>query len=82
MLKRINRYLKNFKNDLDKLQKYQYNITHGIDYLFNEEEDCHKPKEVKSAFDGSYVLYEGKGDKDSKLSIDQYFDIIRHYLKD
>ena len=23
-----------------------------------------------------------KGDKDSKLSIDQYFDIIRHYLKD
>ena len=82
MLKRINRYLKNFKNDLDKLQKYQYNITHGIDYLFNEEDDYYKPKEVKSAFDGSYVLYEGKGDKDSKLSIDQYFDIIRHYLKD
>ena len=82
MLKRINKYLKNFKNDLDKLQKYQYNITHGIDYLFNEEDDYYKPKEVKSAFDGSYVLYESKGDKDSKLSIDQYFDIIRHYLKD
>ena len=30
VLKRINRYLKNFKNDLDKLQKYQYNITQGI----------------------------------------------------
>ena len=49
---------------------------------FNEDEDCYKPKEVTSAFDGSYVLYEGKGDKDSKLSIDQYFDLIRHYLKD
>ena len=82
MLKKINRYLKNFKNDLDKLQKYQYNITHGIDYLFNEEDDYYKPKEVKSAFDGSYVLYESKGDKDFKLSIDEYFDIIRHYLKD
>ena len=49
-----NKYLKNFKNDLDKLQKYQYNITHGIDYLFNEEEeeDYYKTKEVESAFDG------------------------------
>ena len=53
VLKRINKYLKNFKNDLDKLQKYQYNITHGIDYLFNEEEeDYYKTKEVESAFDG------------------------------
>ena len=82
VLKRINRYLKNFKNDLDKLQKHQYNTTHGIDYLFNEEEDYYKPKELKSTFDGSYVLYESKGDKDFKLSIDEYFDIIRHHLKD
>ena len=65
VLKRINRYLKNFKNDLDKLQKYQYNITHGIDYLFNEEDDYYKPKEVKRAFNGSYVLYESNGDKDA-----------------
>ena len=55
VLKRINRYLKNFKNDLDKLQKYQYNITHGIDYLFNEEDDYYKPKEVKSSFHG--IMY-------------------------
>ena len=82
VLKRINRYLKNFKNDLDKLQKYQYNITHGIDYLFNEEDDYYKPTEIKSAFDGSYVLYESKGDKDNNLSIDEYFDIIRPYLRD
>ena len=41
VLKRIDKYLKNFKNDLNKLQKYQYNITHGLDYLLNEfnEED-------------------------------------------
>ena len=41
MLKNIDKYLKNFKNDLEKLQKYQDNITYGLDYLFNElnEED-------------------------------------------
>ena len=66
VLKNIDKYLKNFKNDLEKLQKYQHNITYGLDYLFNEldEVDYYEPKEVKSAFDGSYVLYESKGDKD------------------
>ena len=82
VLKRINKYLKNFKNDLDKLQKYKYNITHGIDYLFNEEDDYYKPKEVKRAFDGGYVLYESRGASDGRLSIDEYFNIIRPYLKD
>ena len=36
----------------------------------------------ESAFDGSYVLYESRGDEDSKLAIYEYFDIIRPYLKD
>ena len=73
---------KNFKKDLDKLQKYS--ITYGLDYLFNEldEVDYYEPKEVKSAFNGNYVLYESKGDKDNKLAIYEYFDIIRPYLKD
>ena len=84
MLKSIGRYLKNFKKNLEKLQKYQYNITYGLDYLFNElnEEDYYKPTEVKSAFDGCYVLYESRGDKDNKLALYEYFDIIRPYLKD
>ena len=36
VLKNIDKYLKNFKENLEKLQKYQYNITYGLDYLFNE----------------------------------------------
>ena len=36
VLKNIDKYLKNFKKDLEKLQKYQHNITYGLDYLFNE----------------------------------------------
>ena len=83
-LKKINRYLKNFKEDLEKLQKYQHNTTYGLDYLFDElnEEDYYKPTEVKRAFDGSYRLYESKGDNDSKLNINKYFDKIKPYLED
>ena len=65
MLKNIGRYLKKLNSDLKKLQKYEDNITYGLDYLFNEvsEEDYYEPKEIKSAFDGSHVLYESKGDE-------------------
>ena len=84
ILKKINKYIKKLNNDLKKLHKYQNNITYGLDDLFDEvnEEGYYKLTEVKSAFDGSYVLYESKGNKDAKLSIDEYFDTIRPYLKD
>ena len=36
LLRNIDRYIKNFKNDLAKLQKYQHNIIDGLDYLFND----------------------------------------------
>ena len=50
---------------LKKLYKYQDNVMYGLDYLFNEvkEKDYYEPKEIKSAFNGSYILYESKGDK-------------------
>ena len=84
VLKKIDRYLKNFKKNLEKLQIYEYNITYGLDYLFNEvnEKDYYEPKEIKSAFDGSYMLYESRGDKDAKLTLYEYFDKIKPYLKD
>ena len=84
VLKNIGRYLKKLNSDLKKLHKYQDNITYGLDYLFNEvnEEDYYEPKEIKSAFDGSYVLYESRGDKDNMLAIYEYFDKIKPYLKD
>ena len=71
VLNNIGKYLKKLNNDFKKLQKHQDNITYGLVYLFNEvnEEDYYEPKEIKSAFDGSYVLYESKGDKDAKLAL-------------
>ena len=70
-MKNIGKYLKKLNNDLKKIQKYQDNITYGLDYLFNElnEEDYYEPKEIKNAFDGSYMLYESKGDKGAKLTL-------------
>ena len=84
VLKNIGEYLKKLNNDLKKLNEYQNNITYGLNYLFNElnEEDYYKPTEVKSAFDGSYVLYESRGDKDANLTLYEYFDKIKPYLKD
>ena len=79
-MKNIGKYLKKLNNDFKKLQKYQGNITYGLDYLFNEE-DYYKPTEVKSAFDSSYMLYESRGDKDAKLVLYEYFDKIKPYLK-
>ena len=80
VLKNISKRLNELNKDLKKLHKYQNNITYGLDYLFNEE-DYYRPEEVKSAFNGSYVLYESIGDKESKLALYEYFDIIKPYLK-
>ena len=81
VLKNIGNYLKKLNNDLKKINKYQDNITYGLDYLLNEV-DYYKPTEVKSAFDGSYMLYERRGDKDAELALYEYFDKIKPYLKD
>ena len=57
---------------------------YGLDYLFNEvnEKGYYEPKKIKRAFDGNYVLYESKRDKDAKLALWEYFDKIKPYLKD
>ena len=83
ILKNIGKYLKKLNNDLNKLHKYQ-DVMYGLDYLFNEvnEKDYYESKEIKSAFDGNYVLYESKGDKDAKLASWKYFNKIRPYLRD
>ena len=49
--------------------------------MFNED-DYYKHGEVKSAFDGNYVLYESNGDKNVLLTIPEYFMKIKPYLRD
>ena len=81
VFKRIPRYLKKLHTDLSKRDKYQENYLYGIDRLFNEDV-YYKPIEVKSAFNGNYVLYESNGDKIRSLSVLEYLSKIRSYLYD
>ena len=37
---------------------------------------------VKGSFNEKYKCYESRGDKDKKLSIEQYLDVIKPYLSD
>ena len=57
------------------------NILYGIDRLFDED-IYHKPFEVKSAFNGNYVLYESNGDEIRSLSVLEYLSKIRPYSYD
>ena len=38
--------------------------------------------EVKSALDGNYIQYESWGDSDDNLSLEEYININRPYLRD
>ena len=84
VLQNIDKYFKNLKKDLTKLQKYRYNITYDLYYLFNEddEEDYYEPVEIKSAFDNSYIQYESRGDRDANLWLAEYLNIIIPYLRE
>ena len=39
-------------------------------------------KKTKSAFNGNYIEYQSKGDKDKNLCPKEYLDMIRPYLSD
>ena len=80
VLDNIFTYFNELHDDLLKQSKYQYNL-YGLDLLFNKD-DYYKPTEVKSALDGTYVLYASNGDKDGLLYIFEYFQKIKPYLRD
>ena len=79
-------------NKLNKKEKYRYHDRDDLDYhgirdienLFDNvnDNDYYKPILVKSSFKENYKYYESRGDKDKKLSIEQYLDMIKPYLSD
>ena len=81
VFKRIPRSLKKLGTNLSKRADYQKNYLYGIDRLFDED-IYYKPFEVKSAFNGNYVLYESIGDEIRSLSVLEYLSKIRPYLYD
>ena len=79
-------------NKLNEKEKYRYHDHDDLDYhgirdienLFDNvnDNDYYKPILVKSSFKENYKYYESRGDKDKKLSIEQYLDMIKPYLSD
>ena len=68
----------------------EYRGIRDVGNSFNEiafnqsiDEDYYKPIKTKSDFNGNYLEYESKGDKDKNLSPEEYLDnMIRPYLSD
>ena len=51
--------------------------------LFDEvNEDYYEPVITRTDFKSNYTQYRGRGDKYKKLSLEEYLDIIRPYLRD
>ena len=61
----------------------KYQGIRDIGNLFGEvDEDYFKPIKTKSDFNGNFIEYESKGDKDKSLSSKEYLGMIRPYLRD
>ena len=84
VLKNMEKYFKKLKEDLNKTKIFHYSITHDIVHLFNEitKENYYEPIEIKSTFDGNCIEHESRGDNNDHLSLEEYLNMIRPYLRD
>ena len=84
--------LAEFLRTLDKREKYKYYSRDDLDYhgirdienLIDDidDDDYYNPILGKSSFKSKYKCYESRGDKDKKLSMEQYNGMIMPYLSD
>ena len=57
-------------------------IIREIKTLFYYEEDYHKLTRIDNFWTNNYIEYESNGDRNKTLSIKEYLDVIKPYLKD
>ena len=60
-------------------------ILRGIKNLFEhekEEKNYYKPVRVSNFWSNNYIEYESNGDRNKALSVEEYLNKIRPYLKD
>ena len=68
---------------IKEIRKENYDrdkIIRDLRALYESDEDYYVPKNIKSAFNDNCVEYESNGDKDKRLSIEEYLNMIRPYL--
>ena len=51
-------------------------------YLIKSVKKYYEPTKIRDSFDDNYIEYESRGDKDNNLSLEEYLNIIRPYLRD
>ena len=86
----IEKNLPELKRNLFKAKMYydyddnEYKGIRDVKDLFDLsiDEDYYKPIITNSAFNNNYIQYESRGNKDKILTISEYLDMIRPYLKD
>ena len=49
--------------------------------LLEQEEDYYKPKRVSNFWKNNYIEYESNGDQNGNLSLDQYLNKIKPYMR-
>ena len=84
---KLEELLSNFK-DYHPQDDFEHRNLKGIRNLFNGvfnqsiDEDYYRLIRTKKAFNGNYIKYESKGDKDKNLSPKDCPDMIRPYFSD
>ena len=86
----MNKNLLRLEKSLSKLKKYydyddiEYRGIRDVKLLFDLsiDEDYYELIKTNDAFNSNYIEYESKGDKNKTLSIKEYLDMIRAYLRD
>ena len=89
-IEEIEKNLLKLEKSLSRLKKYhdyddiKYRGIRDVRNLFNLliDEDCYKPVRTNSGFNGNYIEYECKEDKNKTLSIKGYLNMIKQYLRD
>ena len=56
-------------------------VIFGIMMTLNKEEDYYESKRVRNFWNNNYIEYESNGDKNRNLSLDEYCNKIKTYLR-
>ena len=58
-------------------------IIRDIKTVFeNQEEDYYKPERVGNVWNNNYIEYESKGGRNKNISVNEYLNKIKPYLRD
>ena len=78
--------LDNYDDNYDADDDHEYGKIGSIKRLFEGfDRDYYKPTKTDDSFDGeknSYIEYKSRGDRYENLSLEEYLDMIRPYLRD